>query len=208
MATLETSADPLQAAADAVCEAVRSTVARRAIARVGISGGSALKVWARASEMLPMDAVRLTWVDERCVDVEDPQSNRGETHRTSGRAGHELSLWLNGERVEEALVRVRTAIQRDFDDALDVTLLGMGADGHIASLFPGRAWDGDRVIHVPDSPKPPPKRMSLTHAMLSTATRHVLYAVGDAKTDAVKRVLAGDEQLPASSLEGLVIVRD
>jgi len=63
------------------------------------------------------------------------------------------------------------------------------------------------VIHVPDAPKPPAERMSLSHSMLATASKHVLYAVGDSKAEAVKRVLEGDPSLPASSLNGLVIVR-
>lgn len=84
--------------------------------------------------------------------------------------------------------------------------LGMGGDGHIASLFVGRSWDGDRVIHVPDSPKPPPERMSLTHALLSTASTHVLYAVGESKRDAIARVLREDSELPASTLSGVTLV--
>ena len=101
---------------------------------------------------------------------------------------------------------MRTGLREHFADALDVTLLGMGEDGHIASLFEGRSWDGDRVIHVPDSPKPPPKRMTLTQEVLATATAHVLYAVGDAKAHAVTRVMSGDPALPASALAGLTMV--
>ena len=202
--TLRTSDDPLGLAASLLREAIASVDRERV--RVAISGGSALRVWLRAE--LPWDRIHLTWVDERCVDHGDSASNRGETHRgRAERAAHELPLWLDDEDVDSALSRIRAGLRDDFDDRLDVTLLGMGGDGHIASLFPGRSWEGDRVLHVPDSPKPPAQRMTLSHAMIATASTHVLYAVGDSKTEAVERVMAGDPELPASTLDGLVIVR-
>lgn len=204
MASLQTSDDPIGLAAELLRDAIASV--QRDVVRVAISGGSALGPWLRAD--LPWERIRLTWVDERCVEHDASSSNRGEAHRgRSERAAFELPLWLDDEGVDAALQRVRTGLRDDFDDALDVTLLGMGGDGHIASLFPGRSWEGDRVIHVADSPKPPAQRMTLTHAMLGTASRHVLFAVGDSKAEAVARLMAGDPDLPAALLEGLVIVR-
>ena len=67
-------------------------------------------------------------------------------------------------------------------------MLGIGEDGHIASLFPGRPFErsgGPPVFAVPDSPKPPSRRITLALSMLATATSGVLVAAGAGKTVAM-----------------------
>lgn len=207
VAALTTSTHPIDAAASALEDAIAATLERRSVARVAISGGSALQPWLRAE--LPWEQIHLTWVDERCVTHAESASNCGEARRgRSDRAAYELPLWMDDEDVPTAIARVQRGLAEHFDNGLDVTLLGMGGDGHIASLFVGHSWEGDRVVHIANSPKPPPRRMTLTHALLQTASTHVLFAVGSAKDDAVRRVLARDAALPASTLDGLEIVRE
>ncbi len=80
--------------------------------------------------------------------------------------------------------------------AFDVLLLGMGPDGHVASLFPGHAALDvvDRtVVGVHGSPKPPPQRVSLTFAALEAADEIWVVAAGAEKADAVARALGGDD---------------
>ena len=88
-------------------------------------------------------------------------------------------------------------------------MLGLGPDGHVASLFPGHPALGvdDRVaVAVPDSPKPPPERISLTFGALNHS-RAVLFVVsGEEKADAAARALAPDgtvEETPARGVTGL-----
>ncbi len=212
-AGLTVSEDPVAAASAQLAGHLRARLERAEHVRLAVAGGSALAALGPALEVLGEDCarLRLTWVDERCVPVADDASNRGATHRAlAGLAppSMELPLWLDEENVEEALSRVRHGLKTHFDDALDVTLLGMGADGHIASLFVGRAVDADRVAHIPDSPKPPPRRMTLTRALLSTASAHVLLAKGESKRAALRRLMTGDERLPAAGLTGLSVVTD
>lgn len=204
--------DAVAEAADALVRAIRTCLARSDTDRVAValSGGSALKAWPAAAATLGdvMGRLRLTWVDERCVPETDPSSNRGATHRMgAAEPAEELPLWLDGESADGACARVRAELRR-WDARVDVALLGMGPDGHIASLFPGHPWDGELVRYVDDSPKPPPRRMTLTRALLSTARSSILLATGEPKRAALTALLEGDPRLPAVGLPNLSIFTD
>ena len=84
----------------------------------------------------------------------------------------------------------------------DLILLGIGPDGHTASLFPGHELlsEEDRwVAYIEDSPKPPPKRITLTFPVINHAARVAFVASGEGKADTLKTVLDNPEQgLPAS----------
>jgi 6-phosphogluconolactonase len=88
---------------------------------------------------------------------------------------------------------------------LDVIVLGIGPDGHVASLFPGAATlevqAPELCLGVRDSPKPPPERITLTLPVLRAAHRCVLLATGAGKADAVDAMLAEpSHHVPASLL--------
>ena len=82
-------------------------------------------------------------------------------------------------------------------------------DGHVASLFPGREPTASGVVaFVPDSPKPPARRLTLTRAALGRARRTLLFATGESKREALERLAQCDPALPATGLPGLVVVTD
>jgi 6-phosphogluconolactonase len=89
----------------------------------------------------------------------------------------------------------------------DVLMLGIGPDGHCASLFPGREemHDARPVVAVRDSPKPPPTRITLTMGPLGRAREVWWLAAGDGKAEAVAAALAGDDvsRVPAAGPKGL-----
>ncbi len=90
---------------------------------------------------------------------------------------------------------------------LDITFLGMGPDGHIASLFPERAGirETERtVIPVVNSPKPPPERLSLTLPVINSSARVWLVVAGADKASALGLTLAGASanEVPAAAVEG------
>ena len=186
--------------------------------RLAIPGGSVLAALAAARKFLDAELwarTQLTWVDERRVPLEHPDSNRGEAYRQhildpGDPPGAELPLFLEGEDPAQACRRVEAALEKDFDGGLDVLLLGMGEDGHIASLFPGCPWAPPpaRVELVEHSPKPPSERLSLTQSFLASAPDAVLVVTGESKREALRRLLAGDPLLPASALPRLVVVTD
>lgn len=184
--------------------------------RLAIPGGSAARAVGTLRALLGpqrWSRVRLTWVDERCVAYGDPDSNRGEAWRQGllvrdAPPAFELALFEDGESPAGACARVREQLAARFDSRIDVALLGLGEDGHVASLFPGRRVEGPLVAAVEDSPKPPARRITLTLPMLRTARTVVVLATGEAKRAALLRLLDGDAALPASALDALEIVTD
>src|ERR1700749_2710029 len=90
--------------------------------------------------------------------------------------------------------------------AFDVLMLGIGPEGHVASLFPGLpALDDSRpAVAVRHSPKPPPTRLSLTFPSIQAAREVWILAAGEEKADAVARALSGADpaQVPAAGARG------
>jgi len=158
------------------------------------------------------------------VDFANPESSRGSAYRmgaldTDHPCMLELPGWLDEENPEQACSRIRRALLSDFGGALDLVLLGLGADGHIASLFPGHPLlhdtsltntsDGSSLVaFIDDSPKPPLRRITLTMSILSSAPLAILVALGESKRDALARVILGDADLPASRISNLCILTD
>jgi 6-phosphogluconolactonase len=153
--------------------------------------------------------VHLWLGDERCVPAGHPESNarmvreslyahaRAEPpslHAVPSPEQPEDAAWLYGLDVRQAVP------ERTFD----IVLLGMGPDGHTASLFPNHpVLDAHGVAAgITDSPKPPPERITLTLTKLNESRRIVLMVTGEGKSEALARVMAGpDRTYPASLLD-------
>lgn len=212
--------DLATAGAKVLVSALRAADAERRfpLVRLGIPGGSALAaaVLARAALADPDDTlwarVALVLVDERRVAADDPASNFGAARRAGlfarGEPALVLRLVLDGEPIDDALARVQATFDDAFGGALDVVLLGLGPDGHVASLFPGLPWPRGVVGFVANAPKPPPERLTLSREALATARTTVIVAGGSDKRQALRRLAANDPTLPAVGLPGLVVVTD
>jgi 6-phosphogluconolactonase len=161
-------------------------------------------------------SLKLTWVDERVVPVGDAQSNRGESFRKGALSvtqpvALELPLVLDGEDGPTAAKRAAGVFTRDFGGALDVALLGIGEDGHVASLFPGKpeVESEGPVLAIHDSPKPPPNRVTLSIPVLARpGLQRIIVAIGSGKREAIDRLLAGDKSIPAARLGRVTLVTD
>lgn len=164
-----------------------------------------------------VDAMKLDWTganlwygDERCVPFDHPDSNHGQVAARLQAPG---AVWHPMPSVagpDEGAARYAGELD---GLALDLVHLGMGPDGHTASLFPDHPLlDADGVAAgIRDSPKPPPERITLTLPKINAARHIVLIVTGDEKAPALARVLAGpDRGTPASLLarDRLEIVAD
>lgn len=213
MVELVTSPTPLETAAALLA----SWLEERPAPRLGVAGGSVVKVLPFVKQRLAAGrwpTVKLTWVDERVVPVASSDSNRGALERTGVLEGGPrvvLPMVLDAEDGPAACARFEREFLARFEGGLDVALLGMGEDGHVASLFPGHRLleVGGLVAHLEDSPKPPPARVTLTLPVLSRLeTKRVVVATGEGKRAALTRLMGGDASLPIARLGDVTVVTD
>lgn len=209
----------VERAATLVAKALQAVDSQHGSTRFAVAGTTTLHALKRVRELLTpavWSRLKLTYVDERLVPLNDPESTRGEAYRIGAltRAqppALELPLVLDGEDGPTAVTRVRRSFALDFEGHLDVILLGVGPDGHVASLFPGHRLLDERgtVDWLDDSPKPPPRRVTLLLPVLAhPSAQRVLLAIGPTKTAALARRAANDRSLPVTLLGAMTVVAD
>lgn len=152
------------------------------------------------------------WGDERFVpegheDRNDQQAKDAFLTRLGVPAEHIHAMPAHGCDLSMAEAADQYAASLP-QDPFDLVLLGVGPDGHIASLFPGhpQVHETERLaVEVFDSPKPPPQRLSLTYPALRNAQSVWLIVAGEGKSDAVARALGSGtiDDTPASGVQGL-----
>jgi 6-phosphogluconolactonase len=205
-------AEAAERAAEVLATALDAARTVHGAAHASLAGGSTpLRAYELLGPLLPdWSDVHIWFGDERCVGPDDPESTYRMVRETLVVPGAEIHR-CRGELGPDAAAAEYAEALRDV--VLDVALLGMGPDGHTASLFPGHP-----VLHaegiavgVRDSPKPPPERVTLTLPYINNARRILLLTTGEAKAQALARVVAGpDEAIPASLLarDRLEIIAD
>ncbi len=173
--------------------------------RIAVSGGTTFAALFRhwAPEMRRRTQAgsppRFFLVDERDVPFDDPACNWKSCYE---------DLLVPAGLGEQKAHHVRTAaeyaklLRAEFGDdpvVFDQVFLGMGEDGHTASLFPGKETLRDLesdVLDVADSPKPPPRRVTLGLKPIRAARTLVLVTLGAGKAEMIRRLRAGDASLP------------
>ncbi len=170
----------------------------------GSIAGAFLPALARAP--LPWDSTALFWVDERFVPIDHEESNAGAARGLlAGSAAADLAHWYPIE-ISRSLEATAHSYARRLVRALgtppvlDVALLGVGEDGHVASLFPGRLQaDREWVAIERAAPKPPPERITLTYATLAAADVVCVAALGRQKAAIIRALFEPESvELPAS----------
>jgi 6-phosphogluconolactonase len=185
-----------RSAAVLLAQALKDALASKARVSFATSGGGTPGPIHRVLATLdvPWERVDFYFVDERCVPPDSPESNfrlARETLLVPVGAKDSQVFRMEGERSDF------DAAARDYEArlpaALDVALIGLGEDGHTASLFPGHPAleEKSRRVLTVVGPKPPPQRLTLTLPAL-LATRYVLGVTqGAGKREALRQMLSG-----------------
>ena len=207
----------VQDAAEFILQHARVALAERDQFRIALSGGNTPRPvfteLARIGRELPWDRVFFTFGDERCVPPDDEQSNY--------RMARE-SLFIPAVVPEKSIARMRGEMDpqvaaQEYQDGLDLLaaqrgemiyrhdliLLGMGDDGHTASLFPGTAALDEKTRKVVANfvPKFNAWRITFTFPLISQA-RHICFLANANKNrQLLEKVLHGDTQYPAAQVE-------
>ena len=202
---LETLVDKADSLAESLAgrfeEEARHAVATRGRFTVALPGGSVATSFFPRLARLPLDwsKVDFFWGDERAVPPDHPDSNYAVAR----------TLWLEPAGVPAASVHRMKAEEPDLAKAavayarelvlaagspprLDLVLLGVGPDGHVCSLFAGHpvlAVRDRTVAVVEDSPKPPPRRLTLTLPVVAGAALVIVVALGRAKAEIVREAV-------------------
>ncbi len=195
--------------ADTVAMAGAAFVAARARAAVAASGSFHLAVsgghtpWAMLAELashsVPWKSTVIYQVDERVAPPDDPDRNLTQLSRTLGSTrAFVLPMPVTGSRLVTAAATYAALLPGHFD----LLHLGLGADGHTASLVPG-----DPVLSVTDRlvaltrPYQGRQRMTLTYPALRRARQILWLVTGQDKKEPLSRLLAGDTTIPAGRVE-------
>ena len=204
-------------AADFILAQAQQALGERNEFRIALSGGNTPRpVYARLAAIgrgLPWDLIRITFGDERCVPPDDPESNfrmAWETLLAPAAVPAKSILRLRGESDPQIAAQ-------EYEDHLhviatergepiyrhDLILLGLGDDGHTASLFPGTAALDETIRRVMANfvPKFNTWRLTFTFPLINAA-RHICFLVGAGKnSELIDRVLEGDQQFPAARVD-------
>ena len=202
-----------QAAARLFSDAVYSAVQARGVARIAISGGTTPKRMFQVlagdafASSLPWDKVQLYWVDERAVGPTDPESNFRMTNEnllSKVPLPAENVHRMEGELPpEEAADRYETVLRNSMklegaeSPAFDLLLLGMGDDGHTASLFPHTAGleEITRLVIANHVPQKDTWRITLTAPVINQARSVAFLIEGAAKAKVLAEVLTGPRDI-------------
>jgi len=209
-------------AANRFVSIVADAIASRGVARVALSGGRTptsvypLLLEPARRDALDWSAVEFFWGDERAVPPDHPESNFGvaygmlishlpevratRIHRMQGEAPD-----LDAAAIAyEAELRLAFGARGDAPPAFDLLWLGMGSDGHTASLFPdsGALDETVRWTVANWAPAQDAWRMTLTFPVLNAARETLFIVTGIDKADALARVRSGDSGLPAGRISG------
>lgn len=185
---------------------------------IAFSGGSTAASCYRSAASLPegridWSRVDAFWGDERCVPLSDPDSNHRLVHESLldrvGPLASDHPMWDGGVEPERAASEYDSLLAAQ--PPIDVVHLGLGPDGHTASLFPGSAAldsPAQRLVVSNIDPRGnnPHPRITLTFTGIARARLAIVTVEGEAKREAFARVRAGDVTAPAARIDAPTLV--
>lgn len=187
-----------------ITEFANEAITARGFFRIALSGGSLINILnCKSFNSLDFSKWRVFLADERCVAIDSPDSTFGAYLRVIPNLPNKSDFYLDNfgaEDPEKLALNYEKALGDDF---MDLTILGIGPDGHTASLFPGKfSTATDRkILAILDSPKPPAHRITMSLPYLS-GSRHLLFvACGESKAAVLHQIIdLKDQSLPVTLL--------
>ena len=209
--------DVARQAAEEIISSLASILKAKSSANVALTGGTVgiltLEVLAKDEfkDQIDFSNVHFWWGDERYVagNSNDRNANQARVALLNTLAVdeskiHEFPSTDSGLSVEEARDKFEQYIIEAFDSetpSMDLTILGMGPDGHVASLFPGMLSESNNVVAIHNSPKPPAERLSLSMDVINASKKVIFVVSGIDKAEAVAAVRKDpDCELPAAKV--------
>jgi 6-phosphogluconolactonase len=193
-------------AAERILELVRAAVAERGCCSVALAGGSTPRATyevlggSALASALPWGAVDWYFGDERAVPPDHAESNYRAAVETLFASRPEALARVHRMPGDAADLEAAARAYGDgLPERLDLMLLGIGEDGHTASLFPGSTALAERAarIAVVTGPKPPNPRLTVTPPVIESARQLLVLASGEGKAAAVARALEGPPDVVA-----------
>ncbi len=191
--------------AQRIADVIRQAIVARRVCRIALAGGETPRQCYEQLRHIPVDwvHVHIYFGDERCLPVGDEQRN--DTMAQHALLQHVAIPAANVHFISAELgaqvAASHYALELNQAMPLDLVLLGMGEDGHTASLFPGNPalQSRDSVAAVFDAPKLPPDRVTLSMTTLNAARRKIFLVAGAGKRIALQRIAEGGP-LPAGQV--------
>jgi len=219
---IKISQSPIELARDfagEIAHMINESARKRRIFTIALSGGSTPKLLFSVladgfSDSVSWEWVHFFWGDERCVTPDSPDSNFGMTkevlfekikisdsniHRIKG----EDDPRKEAERYSEEISRF--ARKKNGFPVFDIMMLGLGNDGHTASIFPGNniLFSSDKICDVAQHPVTSQKRITVTGRVINNADNIVFLVTGASKAEIVSEIIEnqGVVDYPAALIE-------
>jgi 6-phosphogluconolactonase len=205
--------------ASALLDRLEAAQARGEVPQVGLTGGTIAEELHRELARRAVDSavdwsrVVFWWGDERFVPADSPDRNARQARESlldhvpvDPANVHEVPASDQVATAEDAAAAYGEAMRQHGAGFFEVLMLGIGPDGHCASLFPGHPALEARdaiAVAVHDSPKPPPDRVSLTFEAMERCRAVWFIASGEGKAEAVARALADDGSVAETPARGV-----
>ena len=205
------AAELTQSAAQKIRQKLQE-LSSRPRARVLLTGGTlGIQLLQDLSELdLDLGNVSFYFGDERFVGLSDPDRNEAQGLAVWPALATNLHRYPDADvTLDQARVFLNTQLEQDLGAldapgvAFDLCVLGMGPDGHIASLFPGVTHEPAWIVSESDSPKPPSERLSFSYEALNRSDEVWFLVAGASKAEAVRCALTGECDLPVGQVQGL-----
>lgn len=202
--TLETAEQVAEAACQQILDAANSVISKQGKFKLVLAGGSTPEKVYRLLAKSNADWANwhIYYGDERCLPVGHQDRNSLMASRVflDKVAIPAPQIFAIPAELGPELAAVRYGLTVAEADGFDMVLLGMGEDGHTASLFPGHQHQQDELVHaVYNSPKPPPERVSISAKALSN-TRELIFLITGANKQAAVNLWCSGQNLPVAAI--------